>query len=39
MSGVMRHIKDNQMYWDDANDETVGIEAEVEVDVGGWGMQ
>ncbi len=27
------------MYQDDANDEAVRIEAKVEVDVGGWGMQ
>ncbi len=27
------------MYQDNASDEAVGIEAEIEVDVGGWGMQ
>ncbi len=27
------------MYQDDASDEAIGIEAEVKVDVGGWGIQ
>ncbi len=28
-----------QMYQDDASDKAVGIEVEVEVDIGGWDMQ
>ncbi len=37
-SGIMRRIRTVQMYQDDASDEasrSLGIEAEVEVDVGG----
>ncbi len=38
----MRRIKMVQMHQDDASDETsrpLGIEAEIEVDVGGWVAQ
>ncbi len=37
MSGIMRHIRTVRMHQDDASDEAsrpLGIEAEVEVDVG-----
>ncbi len=27
------------MYWDDASDKAIKIEAEIEVDIEGWGMQ
>ncbi len=34
MFGIMRRIRIVQMHQDDTSDETIGIEVEVEVDVG-----